>query len=134
MNANLNYYSDLFGTLPEDQKDEAQRRLSICNSCPFNSKNAQFIDDKGNTHSHYNSTRSDEHCTCCGCPIEKKIFSFNEKCGLSYLTELKTTEVNDENGNKITQLTSIHDTRSGHPLVYNWQPLWTEYNTNKEQQ
>lgn len=123
VSSNINYYKDVFGALPEHQKDEAQRRLAICTNCPFNSKNSKFIDAEGNEHSHYNSTRTDEHCTACGCPIEKKIFSFNEKCGLSYITELKTIQENNQ-----TILTSTHDTREGHPLVYNWQPLWLEYN------
>lgn len=129
VSSNINYYKDVFGALPEHQKDEAQRRLAICTNCPFNSKNRWWTDTQGNEHTHYNTTREDEHCTACGCPIEKKIFSFNEKCGLSYITELRTFKGKDENGNEIVQLTSSHDNRAEYPLVYNWQPLWEEYNT-----
>ena len=124
VSSNINYYKDVFGALPEHQKDEAQRRLAICTNCPFNSKNRYFKDTEENEHTHYDTTREDEHCTACGCPIEKKIFSFNEKCGLSYITELKIVYENN-----LPLLVHKTDERVGKPLLYNWQPLWNEYNT-----
>lgn len=97
---NINYYKDYFGALPENQKQEAERRYSICSTCPFNSLNATRI-------GFYETSRIDEHCSVCSCPIEKKVMSFNERCGLSYATELK-----DEKNN---------------PILYGWKPLWYEY-------
>lgn len=107
LEANLNYYKNLFGALPEDQKQEAERRYSICSSCPFNSRNATTI-------GFYETSRIDEHCSVCSCPIEKKVMSFHEQCGLSHATGMK-----DENGNTV---------------FYGWKPLWYEYNINSNEQ
>ena len=103
---NFNYYLDAFGALDKGKKAEAERRYAICKVCPFMSSNAkQVIPEAGI--SFYPTNRDDEHCGACKCPIEKKVMAFDEKCGLSYLTELR-----DVNGNEV---------------IGGWQPLWTEY-------
>lgn len=102
---NKNFYLDAFGVLPEDQKQEADRRYAICKTCPFNSINAKGI-------GFYPTNRIDEHCSVCKCPIEKKVMSFNEQCGLSYLTNLVDG--------------------SGRAIVDGWVPLWYEYNNENK--
>lgn len=101
VDGNFNYYLDKFGGLSKTKKAEAERRYEICSSCPFNSKNAP-------KHGFYETERTDEHCSVCLCPIEKKVMAFDEQCGLSYVTNLV-----DQNGNKI---------------LTNWKPKWFEYN------
>lgn len=103
---NFNYYLDVFGALDEGKKAEAERRYSICRECPFNSYAAKKELPSAGI-SFYPTLRTDEHCSACKCPIEKKVMAFDEKCGLSYITELR-----DVNGNEV---------------IAGWQPLWTEY-------
>lgn len=89
---NINYYKDQFGVLPEDEKQEAERRYNICITCPFQSENAVKLN-------FYDTKREGSHCSVCKCPIEKKVMSFNEECGLSFIKETK-----DEHGNTISGL------------------------------
>ena len=98
--ANINYYKNAFGALPQDEKDEAERRYNICLGCPFMSERAKAAN-------FYPTERTDQHCSVCKCPIEKKVMSFNERCGLSLLTELRDTE--------------------GREIVSGWTPLWEIY-------
>lgn len=97
---NINYYKNEFGALSLDKKTEAERRYTICHTCPFNSLNAK---------SFYPTQRTDEHCGVCKCPIEKKVMSFNERCGLSHITDLRDAE--------------------GREIVSGWIPLWESYET-----
>lgn len=104
---NLNRVRANIGILPEDQKEEAERRFNICVDCPFNSFNAS---ERG----FYDTHRTDLHCSLCACPIESKVMAFNERCGLSVLTY--TT---NEQGQQVSGLYGFN------------KPLWTEY-TPKE--
>lgn len=79
--ATVNQVKDSWGLLPLEQKEEAERRFSICSDCPFNSFNAQ---EKG----FYENTRTDFHCSVCGCTIDRKVMAFDESCGLSTLIPL----------------------------------------------
>lgn len=86
---NLNRLKDGLGLLPQDEQDEADRRYNICYNCPFMSKNASAI-------GFYDTSRPDQHCSVCKCPIEAKVLAFNDSCGMNIL------EVQyDGNGNKI---------------------------------
>ena len=66
-----------FGTLPEDEIEEITRRRLICETCPFNSKNAK--DDPA---INYKSDRPDDHCTMCGCNIHLKTECLLCNCGI----------------------------------------------------
>lgn len=63
------------GDLEEDEMEEIIRRRSICETCPFMSRNAI---EQGN----YLSQRNDEHCIHCSCPITKKTASLESRCGI----------------------------------------------------
>lgn len=43
----------------EDEKQLAEKRLTVCNTCEFKGKNILLVDT----------------CTKCGCPLSKKIFT-----------------------------------------------------------
>lgn len=63
------------GDLSEDETKEILRRRAICEDCPFMSRNAIA---GGN----YASSRKDDHCIHCGCPIKKKTASLESNCGI----------------------------------------------------
>lgn len=63
------------GTLPETDENVIIGRRLICEYCPFNSKNAT-------TAGWYVSSRTDEHCVHCGCPIKTKTASLDANCGI----------------------------------------------------
>lgn len=44
----------------EEQKELAEKRITVCNSCEYN---------------RYNGTIDLHYCGACGCPLSKKIFS-----------------------------------------------------------
>lgn len=100
-----NSWLDNFGLLDEDKKQEAERRYAICKQCPFNSLNA-----KQSPVGWYTNTREDEHCTACGCLIDKKVMSFDERCGLANINSLVYSD--------------------GSSAVYGWETLWKEYKQN----
>jgi len=51
--------------LKEKITEVSNERLAICRECPFNSINAKAAGT-------YQSFRTDEHCTDCGCPLQSK--------------------------------------------------------------
>lgn len=77
---NFNLLKDSLGLLPKDQQDEADRRYSICQQCPFMSSNAKLT-------GFYHTQRLEQHCSVCKCPIEAKVMAFNDSCGLNILEE-----------------------------------------------
>lgn len=99
---NMNRLLNSVGLLPEDEQQEADRRYKICKVCPFHSDNAKSI-------GFYDSSRIEEHCSLCKCPIESKVLAFNDTCGLNILEQK-----NDDNGNLV----------SG---IMGYKPLWVEY-------
>lgn len=60
-----------YGMLPEDEQEEIVRRRLICSQCPMMSKNREG----------YTTSRKDEHCTLCSCPITTKTASLASDCG-----------------------------------------------------
>jgi hypothetical protein len=73
-----------YNNLPENQKDEIIRRRFICNNCPFMSKNAISSKEyKELTGENYNTLRTDEHCSFCGCQIKTRTAALNSNCGIS---------------------------------------------------
>lgn len=82
------YITDIrleYGDLVEDERDEIIRRRLICETCPLNSKNAVEV-------GWYITERTDEHCTCCGCPISKKTASLSSDCGAIIHNQTKPDE------------------------------------------
>lgn len=73
----INSVKDKYDILPLEQREIANKRLEICNSCPLNSENA-----KANLE--YKTTLDYYHCSSCKCPIDKKVFAMDDKCGLEW--------------------------------------------------
>ena len=78
LQGNFNRIKDALGMLPPDQQIEAERRYQICKGCPFHSHNAINAN-------FYESSRLEEHCSVCKCPIESKVMAFGDACGLTLL-------------------------------------------------
>lgn len=77
-----------YNTLPEDQKNEILRRRAICEGCPFMSENAIKSEEYFKmTGHHYETKRTDKHCSSCGCPLQTKTASLATDCGLTVLNE-----------------------------------------------
>lgn len=70
--------------LPEEQQVEIVRRRLICSECPFTSSNA--VKDG------YKSDRFDEHCTLCGCSINRKTASLSSACGIDCCNHTSVTD------------------------------------------
>ena len=73
----VNSVKDKLNLLPQRDRDIANQRLVICNNCPFNS-------EKAKANLEYKTSLDYYHCSSCKCPIDKKVFSFNESCGLEW--------------------------------------------------
>lgn len=74
-----------FDQLDPAKQAEADRRLQICLECPFNSLKAKTSPEfKGLYDGNYFTFRpdSDIHCAICSCPLEDKVLSMDEECGL----------------------------------------------------
>lgn len=68
--------------LPENEKNEIIRRRYICSMCPFNSVNAQNSEEyKTLTGKNYTTSRTDLHCSFCGCPINTRTSGLKSNCG-----------------------------------------------------
>lgn len=63
------------GTLSKEVEDIIIGRRLICSQCPFNSIAATKA-------GWYGSSREEEHCTQCGCPITTKTAALEANCGL----------------------------------------------------
>jgi hypothetical protein len=73
------------GSLPEDLQEEILKRRLICQYCPFMSENAKTSKEYFELfNEHYNSQRTDEHCSICGCPLSTRTASLSSNCGLEH--------------------------------------------------
>jgi len=73
------------GMISERELNIIIKRRIICNTCPYNSKNAQKEEGyviSGEKMPPYKSDRDDEHCILCGCVISLKTASIDEVCGV----------------------------------------------------
>lgn len=68
------------GNLPQDEVEEIVRRRLICGQCPYMSENAKKLVN-------YKTSRKEQHCTLCSCPIAAKTSSFDTVCGAQYYNE-----------------------------------------------
>ena len=66
-----------YGLLPEDEQEEIIRRRLICSECPMMSKNRE----------NFTTTRTEDFCTLCSCPILTKSASLNSSCGAKTYNE-----------------------------------------------
>lgn len=81
-----------YGGLAEDKQNEILRRRVICAGCPYMSENATTSEEyKELVGKHYETSREDDHCTFCSCPILTKTASLSSNCGIEYYN--KTREV-----------------------------------------
>lgn len=76
----------LFSDTPSDE-DWYKRRVSICETCPLNSKNAESVSTLHESTSKH-VCKSGPVCTACGCCIELKAGVKTESCGLTEKPEL----------------------------------------------
>ena len=85
---NINAVKLEWGHLPQNEQDEIIRRRIICSSCPFNSTNAKTSEEYKELYGeHYETERTDLHCSHCGCPISTKSSSLNSDCGITSWNE-----------------------------------------------
>ncbi|GAB3975884.1 hypothetical protein GCM10028806_34440 [Spirosoma terrae] len=80
------------GELDPQKAAEADRRMALCQGCPFNSLNAKTSPEFDALFGgHYFTNRSDQdlHCSICSCDIDYKVLSFrtDNMCGLSYYNQ-----------------------------------------------
>lgn len=81
----INYYLIKFKLMDKTKEQVIQERLKICQSCPFNSVNAQTSNEyKELVGSNYRTDRSTLHCAFCGCPVDKLTASLDSECGIHY--------------------------------------------------
>lgn len=77
-----------YGQMEQDQIDEIVRRRLICDGCPYMSKNAmkspEYFELFGK---HYSTSRNDDHCSLCSCPIRTLTASLSAECGLHVYNE-----------------------------------------------
>lgn len=73
-----------YGSLPQVDKDIILSRRLVCNSCPFNSINAQTSEEfkQINNNQNYSTTREDFHCAMCGCNVKLKTACLHCNCGI----------------------------------------------------
>ena len=64
-------------------KQTSEQRLSICNNCPYHSKN-------------HKTARPDAHCTNCGCTLAAKTKCLSCSCPISKWKEVLTKDQEDE--------------------------------------
>lgn len=75
LEASGNILLDSFNLLSEEKKKIAQERYEACMTCPFMSKNAVEFGI-------YQTSRTEAHCSLCGCVIEGKVMSFESDCAI----------------------------------------------------
>lgn len=61
--------------LPQDEVEEILRRRLICSGCPFMSKNAIASGV-------LKTSRTDDFCSLCSCPLIGKTASLSSSCGI----------------------------------------------------
>lgn len=64
------------GRLPQDERQVIEERRKKCGACPYMSSNAAR-DPAIN----YKTSRTDDHCILCSCPIKTKSASLSSDCG-----------------------------------------------------
>ena len=87
------YNNANFSNLSLDKQEEIIIRRAKCAECPFMSKNATTSKEfKELTGEHYTTSRTDDHCAMCGCPLLLRTAALEKNCGLE--------DWNEDNPNK----------------------------------
>lgn len=82
-NAIVNDVKLKYGHLEAHKKEEIVKRRIICETCPFNSRNAKTSEEyKELTKEHYKTDRTDLHCSFCGCQVYTRTAALNAECGI----------------------------------------------------
>lgn len=72
-----------FKLLNNEKQNIIAERMDICLKCPYNSTNAvsspEYLQLTGE---HYSTTRSELHCSFCGCICTFKTASLSSNCGV----------------------------------------------------
>lgn len=72
-----------FKLLSNEKQNIIAERMDICLKCPYNSANAvsspEYLQLTGK---HYSTTRSELHCSFCGCICTFKTASLSSDCGV----------------------------------------------------
>jgi hypothetical protein len=72
-----------FKLLSNEKQNIIAERMDICIKCPYNSTNAvtspEYLQLTGE---HYSTTRSELHCSFCGCVCTYKTASLSSDCGI----------------------------------------------------
>ena len=72
-----------FKLLNNEKQNIIAERMDICLKCPYNSTNAvsspEYLQLTGE---HYSTTRSELHCSFCGCICTFKTASLSSDCGI----------------------------------------------------
>ena len=72
-----------FKLLSNEKQNIIAERMDICLKCPYNSTNAvsspEYLQLTGE---HYSTTRSELHCSFCGCICTFKTASLSSNCGV----------------------------------------------------
>jgi hypothetical protein len=78
-----NETANTFKTLSKEKKEIISARMDICLDCPFSSGNAKTSNEyKELTGNNYESSRSELHCSLCGCVTTFKVASLSSSCGI----------------------------------------------------
>lgn len=72
-----------FKLLSNEKQNIIAERMDICIKCPYNSTNAvtspEYLQLTGE---HYSTTRTELHCSFCGCVCTYKTASLSSDCGV----------------------------------------------------
>jgi hypothetical protein len=72
-----------FKLLSNEKQNVIAERMDICIKCPYNSTNAvtspEYLQLTGE---HYSTTRTELHCSFCGCICTYKTASLSSDCGI----------------------------------------------------
>ncbi len=72
-----------FKLLSDEKQNIIAERMDICIKCPYNSTNAvtspEYLQLTGE---HYSTTRTELHCSFCGCVCTYKTASLSSDCGI----------------------------------------------------
>ena len=80
-----NNVSNRFKLLSNKKQEVIAERMEICISCPLNSVNAPTSKEyKELVGEAYSTTRSELHCSLCGCTCTYKTASLSSNCGIEY--------------------------------------------------
>lgn len=73
-----------YNALSQDKVEEITKRRIICETCPFNSYLAKTSAEYKNlTNKHYETDRTDLHCSFCGCNVKTRTSGLSADCGIA---------------------------------------------------